>query len=97
MDKIDIIRVPPPPYASLLYVYYSNTTNEIQLYSDKDHINEIDQPILLLDQNISFYCENARVDLKFIHGSYDNGFFMIKDQLIFDHDRAIHHIDGGQI
>ena len=96
-DRFDLLRVHPPPYGSLLYVYYSGTENEVPIFSDGNLTQSITQPVIVTDENWWFYCENTRVDIKIFHHSYENGYFVIGDMLIFNHDNVDHHIDGGDI
>ena len=96
-DRFNLIRESPPPYGSLLYVYYTGTENEVPIYEDSSLSTPITQPVIVTDENWWFYSDNTRVDIKIFHHSYPNGFFLIGHMLIFNHDRVDHHIDGGDI
>lgn len=81
--RIDILRVPPAPRLSPLYVYRTGTNTQIQLYSDRDFLYPIVQPIPMDLENIHWYCaENVRVDIKIISHIYPGGFILIEDQMM---------------
>jgi hypothetical protein len=83
--RIDLLRVPPAPRFSPLYVYYSGTINQIQIYADKELSIPITQPIILDLHNVHWYCaENARVDIKIENKIYSGGFILIEDQLMYN-------------
>ena len=92
-NRLDILRVPPSPMSSPLYVYKTNTSEEVILYYDRELTRIQSQPILMNTTNIHFYCEeNIRVDIKIISDIYPAGFILIKDQLMINQDSYLDRI-----
>jgi len=83
--RIDILRVPPAPRLAPMYVLYTGTNTQIQLYADRYFTQPIAQPISLKTENVHFYCaENARVDIKIFSEIYEGGFTIIRDQMVIN-------------
>lgn len=59
----------------------------MNIYSDRDCLEEIIQPIIMNKNNIHFYCSSTvRVDIKIVSEIYSNGYILIEDQLIVNHN-----------
>ena len=83
--RVDILRVPPAPRASHLYVYRTGTNIRVQLYADKDFTEPISQPYLMELENMHWYCaENVRVDIRILSHVYPDGYILIKDQMMIN-------------
>lgn len=83
--RVDILRVPPAPRFSKMYVLYAGTNNQIQLYANKELTVPIAQPITMDVNNIHFYCaENRRVDIRIMSHIYEGGFITIRDQILIN-------------
>jgi len=98
-SRFVLLRVPPAPIGTPMFVYYHNTEVEIPIYLDRKITNVITQPIKMNRENIHFYCEeNVRVDIKMVSNVYFGGYLLIKDQLMINQDtyldRVLTLLDG---
>lgn len=81
MYRLDFIRTFPPPNGTEVFVYLHGTNDQAQVFSDFEKTQPVAQPIVLSSSNSYFYCDE-RVDIKFVHASYTDGFLLIEDAIL---------------